>query len=92
MLGAGTPSNPEGDKAYSKRGIVQGHAYSVLDARQAEEYRILKIKNPHGSGGREWIGDFGDKSELLTKRMMGLLDHTPSDDGIFCMTVEDFIQ
>lgn len=35
-MGAGTPSNPQGDSAYSKRGIVQGHAYSILDARQVD--------------------------------------------------------
>lgn len=32
-MGAGTPSNPDGDRAFSKRGIVQGHAYSILDAK-----------------------------------------------------------
>jgi hypothetical protein len=32
LLAGGSPSNPQGDLAVSKRGIVQGHAYSVLDA------------------------------------------------------------
>lgn len=33
LLAAGSPSHPDGDQAFSKRGIVQGHAYSVLDAQ-----------------------------------------------------------
>jgi calpain-15 len=49
------------------------------------------LKNPHGSGGKEWIGDFSDQSELMTKRIMTLLNHTLADDGIFWMTLEDFI-
>ena len=61
-MGAGSPPHANGDKAWSKRGIVYGHAYCVLDAKEAEGYKVLKLKNPHGSGGREWIGDFSDKS------------------------------
>lgn len=33
LLAAGSPSNPLGDYVTSGRGIVQGHAYSILDAR-----------------------------------------------------------
>jgi len=35
-LGAGSPSHPEGDRAKSKTGIVQGHAYSVLKLMKAD--------------------------------------------------------
>ena len=51
-MGAGSPPHANGDKAWSKRGIVYGHAYCVLDAKEAEGYKVLKLKNPHGSGGR----------------------------------------
>lgn len=91
LLAAGSPEHPQGDQAFSKRGIVQGHAYSVLDAKEVDEYKLIKLKNPHGSQGREWIGDFSDKSELMTKRIMNILAHTQSDDGIFWMPLEDFI-
>ncbi len=30
-MGAGTPENALGDRAINELGIVQGHAYSVLD-------------------------------------------------------------
>lgn len=33
LMAAGSPSHADGDKAYSARGIVQGHAYAVLDAK-----------------------------------------------------------
>jgi hypothetical protein len=29
LLGAGSPSHPDGDRAKSDTGIVQGHAYSI---------------------------------------------------------------
>lgn len=32
-MAAGSPPNAKGDTAFSKRGIVQGHAYSILDAQ-----------------------------------------------------------
>lgn len=87
MIASGSPPNPQGDSASSKRGIVQGHAYSVLDAKEIDEYKLIKLKNPHGSAGKEWNGDFSDKSDLMTKRMLGLLEHSRSDDGIFWMTI-----
>jgi calpain-13 len=34
LLAAGSPPNAQGDSVASKRGIVQGHAYSVLDAKE----------------------------------------------------------
>jgi hypothetical protein len=33
LLASGSPPNIQGDLVSSKRGIVQGHAYSILDAR-----------------------------------------------------------
>ena len=32
-MAAGSPSHAQGDKAHSARGIVQGHAYAILDVR-----------------------------------------------------------
>jgi hypothetical protein len=51
-----------GDQGWSKRNIVYGHAYSILDAKEVEGYKLIKLKNPHGSGGKEWNGDFSDDS------------------------------
>lgn len=61
-MAAGSQAHEMGDRAFSKRNIVFGHAYSVLDAREVEGYKLMKLKNPHGSGEREWSGDFSDGS------------------------------
>ncbi len=61
-MGAGSPSHAQGDQAQSGRGIVQGHAYAILDAKEVEGHKLMKLKNPHGSGGAEWSGDFSDGS------------------------------
>jgi len=33
LMGAGTHPHDQGDKAFSKRNIIYGHAYSILDAK-----------------------------------------------------------
>ena len=92
LMGAGSPPHEDGDSAVSPQGIVQGHAYSVLEAREVEGHKLIKLRNPHGRGGQEWTGDFSDESEFMTKRLMDLLKHVKEDDGAFWMNLEDFSQ
>ncbi len=33
LLAAGSPSHPSGDTVASNKGIVQGHAYAILDVK-----------------------------------------------------------
>jgi len=72
-------------------GIVQGHAYSVLRLEQIDSFRLLQLRNPHGSRGVEWKGDWADDSERWTKRYMQKLGHSRAEDGVFWMEVEDFV-
>lgn len=51
----------------------------------------MKLKNPHGTGGVEWSGDFSDSSPLMNARLMQLLQHENKEDGIFWMSFEDFL-
>lgn len=52
---ASTPDHPEGDSA-TIEGLVQGHAYSLLDVHTvtkddfdtAKEIRLVKLRNPWG--------------------------------------------
>lgn len=60
LLGCGTPSHPEGDKARSTQGIVLQHAYSLLRAEEVDGTKLVMVRNPHGGG--EWAGDWSDKS------------------------------
>ena len=61
-------SSPAGsDTKTSDLGIVQGHAYSVLDAIEVEGNKILQIRNPWGNA-TEWLGAWSDKSSDWTER------------------------
>lgn len=54
MLGAGSPSGS--DKDVNTKGIVQGHAYSLLRAVEETDakgsYQLVQLRNPWGS--TEW--------------------------------------
>lgn len=41
LMGAGTPENAMGDKAINELGIVQGHAYAILDVREVDTFRLV---------------------------------------------------
>jgi len=47
-------SNPGSDTNKSVSGVVQGHAYTVLNATtihfQGREERIIQLRNPWGKG------------------------------------------
>jgi calpain-15 len=90
LLGCGTPSHPEGDKARSTQGIVLQHAYSLLKAEEVDGTKLVMIRNPHGGG--EWVGDWSDKSSKWSKRMRNMLNyHDNKDDGVFWMELSDFM-
>ena len=78
-----------------EEGIVSGHAYTILDAREVVDsrknpQRLLQIRNPWGKF--EWNGDFSDDSDLWTPELKQELNVTRADDGIFWMKFEDFTQ
>ncbi|CAD7938164.1 unnamed protein product [Amoebophrya sp. A25] len=78
-------------------GLVSGHAYSILDAREFKEssrtgpctLRLVKIRNPWGGG--EWKGDWGDSSSKwddfpeVKKKI-----HSDKNDGAFWMSWDDY--
>jgi hypothetical protein len=70
-------------------GLVPGHAYSLLDAREALGHRLVKIRNPWGKF--EWDGDWGDNSRLWTDSAKQAFNYRPDDqDGAFYMCLRDF--
>lgn len=91
-MGAGSPENAMGDSAISDQGIVQGHAYAVLDLQLCDGHKLLKLRNPHGSAGVEWSGDWSDNSLKWTKRLKTKLKLEQKDDGVFWMALDDFIE
>ncbi|GAB2212288.1 hypothetical protein Droror1_Dr00025641 [Drosera rotundifolia] len=88
LLGAGSPSGS--DVRISSSGIVQGHAYSILQVREVDSHRLVQIRNPWASEV-EWNGPWSDASPQWTDRMRHKLKHVPqSTEGIFWMSWQDF--
>ncbi|KAI9194919.1 hypothetical protein LWI28_010135 [Acer negundo] len=88
LLGAGSPSGS--DVHISSSGIVQGHAYSILQVREVDSHKLVQIRNPWANEV-EWNGPWSDSSPEWTDRMKHKLKHVPqSKDGIFWMSWQDF--
>ncbi|KAF6155138.1 hypothetical protein GIB67_019664, partial [Kingdonia uniflora] len=88
LLGAGSPSGS--DVHISSSGIVQGHAYSILQVREVDGHKLVQIRNPWANEV-EWNGPWSDSSLEWTDRIKHKLKHVPqSKDGIFWMSWQDF--
>ncbi|XAR62905.1 Calpain-3 [Bertholletia excelsa] len=88
LLGAGSPSGS--DVHISSSGIVQGHAYSLLQVREVDGHKLVQIRNPWANEV-EWNGPWSDSSSEWTDRMRHKLKHVPqAKDGIFWMSWQDF--
>lgn len=88
LLGAGSPAGVDDVANMPNTGIVQGHAYSLLDVREVDGLQFVRLRNPWGH--TEWNGDYSDKSSKWTKRLKQKLDWIDADDGMFWMTFKDF--
>ncbi|KAL9094954.1 MAG: hypothetical protein Q9165_002904 [Trypethelium subeluteriae] len=77
-----------------KKGLVFGHAYSILDAvehtRNGRLYRLVKVRNPWGDS--EWSGAWSDGSKEWDGYWMETLKHEFGDDGIFWISYEDLLK
>ncbi|OAL40239.1 hypothetical protein AYO20_00659 [Fonsecaea nubica] len=73
-----------------REGIAEGHAYSIMDAREVEGQRLLKLRNPWGK--KEWTGKWSDGSSEWTPEWMKLLDHKFGNDGIFWISYDDLLK
>uniref|UniRef100_A0A803QA81 Protein DEFECTIVE KERNEL 1 n=1 Tax=Cannabis sativa TaxID=3483 RepID=A0A803QA81_CANSA len=88
LLGAGSPTGS--DVHISSSGIVQGHAYSLLQVKEVDGHKLIQIRNPWANEV-EWNGPWSDSSPEWTDRMKHKLKHVPqSKDGIFWMSWQDF--
>jgi calpain-15 len=73
--------------------MVNGHAYSILDARDILDgkERLVKLRNPWGTF--EWSGNYSDDSSKWTDDLKKELELKPDEkDGIFWMPYEDFLE
>lgn len=46
LMGAGSPAGSDSEDNASPSGIVQGHAYSLLDVVEIDGNQLLKLRNP----------------------------------------------
>lgn len=98
LMGAGSPSGSDAD--ISSLGIVQGHAYSILDVATIDGNNLIQLRNPWG-GDTEWKGAWGDNSDMWNERRKreayNRMKETASEvieigkeDGTFWMSFSDF--
>jgi hypothetical protein len=86
-------------------GLLAGHAYSVLDVRRVGRsisdtiedthksgHTLVKLRNPHGSGGQEWSGNWSDDCPLWKAHpeVAKEVGFSKADDGVFWMNIVDF--
>jgi hypothetical protein len=64
------------------KGLVPGHAYSVIIAKEAKGHKLLNVRNPWGKF--EWDGDWGDNSDCWTQEMKEIVKPClDENDGTF---------
>jgi len=94
LISASTPGEDRWSESRGqdrKGGLIGGHAYSVIQIREAFSQRLLNIRNPWGNF--EWDGAWSDKSPLWTDRMKSALKPVlDENDGTFWMNYEDFLK
>lgn len=80
------------EEMQKRSGLVETHAYAVIDIRCVENKRLLKVKNPWTHS--RWKGNFSEKDKLnWTSKMKSALSFDPEiasgkDDGIFWIDYE----
>ena len=72
-----------------RQGVIDRHAYAVLDTYEGYGERLVKVRNPWGK--TEWKGDWSDGSPKWTAEWLQRLKHTFGDDGVFWMCYRDFL-
>ncbi|KAL4434872.1 hypothetical protein ABPG74_021211 [Tetrahymena malaccensis] len=71
-------------------GLVANHAYSILEVRQFDELKLVKLKNPWAK--TEWKLDWSDESTCWTEELKQKVNLEVKDDGVFWMSFQDFYQ
>lgn len=90
-VSTGKLSNEEQERT----GLVELHAYAVLDLREIDGIKLLKLKNPWTHF--EWKGNYSDTDTMnWTPNLMKTLNYNPKsaqndDDGIFWIDYKSLI-
>jgi hypothetical protein len=64
-------------------GLESDHAYSILDARQVNSQRLVRLRNPWGE--KEWKGALSENWTKWPKTLKHKLTAPSANDGVFWM-------
>lgn len=72
-------------------GIIQGHAYTIINAHEINGEKVLEMRNPWGDKN-EWNGRWGDNSDTWTPVLKKKYKmEKPQPDGRFFMPFKDYL-
>jgi len=88
---SGVDKFTEGGGPDQNTGIVPGHAYSVIAAKERDGVKLLNVRNPWGEF--EWGGAWSDNAEEWTEEMIEAFEPSfDAKDGSFWISLEDFFK
>ncbi|KAE8353706.1 hypothetical protein BDV28DRAFT_156795 [Aspergillus coremiiformis] len=73
-----------------RKGISENHSYSIMEAKEIDGERLLRLRNPWGK--KEWTGAWSDGSEQWTPEWMEKLGHKFGNDGFFWISYNDLLK
>jgi len=87
-----TTSVVEKESVKDYKGLVMGHAYTLVGVGEYNGERLVNIRNPWGS--EKYSGTWSDDdAQRWTDQAKAHLNHIPAkDDGLFWVPLADFRQ